>query len=482
MTKETKGTGESGKLGGVPQASAAEAAIFDLKPHLVKCMLEEPFYSKVLRTITKIRTDQIPTAGVLAKEGDIKMWWNPGFFAALTAEEIKSVIKHECLHLVFEHTTNRKHLPHLIWNYATDLAINSFLADNIPTFALVPGRAFPPLTTEQEAEMSVEGLARRQALSDLLESFPMFKASEWYFARLLESDVIKDWMDDQKGDGGRGEPGEGDCTGDGGGGGPGGTGEEGDSGMSGGGPSEGMPDTLDDHGGWDDMSDEDKEFIKAKIKQAAKDAARECDAKGGWGSIPAELRQQIRQALSNEVPWQSILKRFVGYSRRSNRTTSWSKIHSSYGAIVPGVKRGYESSIAVYIDQSGSVGGQELELLFAELRSLAKRTEFTTFHFDCTVDLDSKATWRKGKLPEAHRTRSGGTCFKAPTVHANNNKKDFDGYIILTDGYASQPPPSHLTRAWVITPDGAVPEWMENSKDVVIKMGWPADRSEAKAA
>jgi len=456
MTKETKGTSGADKtVGGIIMASEEEAAAFELKPYLVKCMLEEPFYSKVLRTITKIRTDDIPTAGVLSTDGDIRMWWNPRFFAALPVKHVLGVLKHECLHLVFEHTTTRKHTPHLIWNYATDLAINSHLDGELPAFGLMPGRAFPELTEEDMEKMDEKGIARRQQLSDLIESFPTCQASEWYFGRLMESDAVKEALEDL-------ENGENDGDGEGG--------------------LGGMPGTMDDHGGWDEMSEEDREFIKAKIKQAASEAQKECDSKGSWGTVPAELRAQIREALSNEVPWQAILKRFVGYSRRANRMTSWSKIHSSYGAIAPGVKRGYQSSVAVYVDQSGSVGNDELELLFAELRMLAKKTEFATYHFDTEIDEDSKQVWKRGKTPTAHRTRSGGTCFKAPTKHANKNKRIYDGYIILTDGYAPQPGPSHLPRAWVITPDGQVPDWMSNSKDVVIKMGWPVDKTAAAAA
>ena len=454
MSKDNKGTGNTDQVGGIKMASEEEGAAFNLEKYLVKCMLEEPFYSKVLRTVTKTATDEIPTAGVLAKDGNIRMWYNPRFFAALPVKQVLGVIKHECLHLVFEHTTTRKHNPHLIWNYATDLAINSHLDGELPEFGLMPGREFPELTEEEMEKMEPKSIERRRAMSALIASFPKFEASEWYFARLMENDAVKEALEEANSKGG----------------------EDGEEGL------DGMPGTMDDHGGWGDMSEEDRELLKAKIKQAAKDAQRECDSKGNWGSVPAELRQQIREALSNEVPWQTILKRFVGYSRRSNRTTSWNRIHSTYGTVSPGIKRGYESSVAVYIDQSGSVGNDELSLLFAELRNLAKKTEFTTFHFDTEVDLDSKAVWRRGKTPEAHRTRCGGTCFEAPTAHANKNKRDFDGYIILTDGYAPQPKPSHLTRAWVITPDGQVPDWMANSRDVVIKMNWPVDKAEAKAA
>ena len=142
--------------------------------------------------------------------------------------------------------------------------------------------------------------------------------------------------------------------------------------------------------------------------------------------------------------------------------------------MVPGAKRGYTSSVATYIDQSGSVSDRELALCFGELKNLAKNTEFTCYHFDTEIDEKSKQVWKRAKTPNAHRTRGGGTCFKAPTAHAVKNRKNFDGYIILTDGYAADPGPSRIPRAWVITPDGAVQDWMNTyKKDIVVQMKWP---------
>ena len=42
------------------------AANFDLGPHLLRLMWDEPFFSHMLRRVTKVKTDKIPTAGVLA--------------------------------------------------------------------------------------------------------------------------------------------------------------------------------------------------------------------------------------------------------------------------------------------------------------------------------------------------------------------------------------------------------------------------------
>ena len=92
------------------------AAKFDLEPHRVKMMLDEPFFAGVLRAVNYEKTEAIPTAGVLAKDGDIHMWWNPKFLAGLTDKQVKGLLKHEAMHLALEHTTSRRMTPHIIHN------------------------------------------------------------------------------------------------------------------------------------------------------------------------------------------------------------------------------------------------------------------------------------------------------------------------------------------------------------------------------
>ena len=150
MAAKAKNENTATEAAGIQFADEATAKMFDIKPHLVAMMLEEPFYGKVLRKVTKIPTTRIRTAGVLAKDGDIKMWFNKAFLAALRSKHIRGVMKHEMLHLIFEHTTTRKFEPHIIWNYATDLAINSHLVDEVPDFGLFPGKAFKALTEEDK--------------------------------------------------------------------------------------------------------------------------------------------------------------------------------------------------------------------------------------------------------------------------------------------------------------------------------------------
>ncbi|MAI57610.1 MAG: hypothetical protein CML56_01250 [Rhodobacteraceae bacterium] len=410
-------------LAPVQEASDAEAAAFRLDPHLIGLMWDEPFFSKILRTVTKVKTDDIPTAGVLAKDGDVKMWWNPKFLAGLTSLQVKGLLKHECFHLIFEHTTTRKHDPHIVWNYATDLAINSMIPeDELPEGGLIPGKAFKELTEEDKAKMGDERVKQFEALSNLIASFPKNESSEWYFARLMEDEDAKDALTNPAGGGEGGE-----------------------------GPM--IPGTMDDHGGWDEMSDEERELVKGKVKQALENAVKECDQSGQWGSVGAEHRATLREMISKEIDWKAVLKQFCGMSRRADRTSNIRRLNRKYAGIHPGAYRSYTSSIAVYVDQSGSVGDEDLALLFGELRTLAKHTEFTLYNFDTEVDESSERVWRGNKAPGMQRTRCGGTDFEAPTKHANKNKSKFDGYLILTDGECSEPKtPNRLKRGWVITP------------------------------
>ena len=440
MAKNTTAT----EIAPAKLANDEQAAAFKLDPHLISLMWAEPFFSKILRKVTKKESTSIPTAGVLAKEGQLFFWWNRKFLAGLTADQVKGLLKHECYHLIFEHTTTRRHDPHIVWNYATDLAINSLIPEHeLPEGGLIPGNAFAELTAEQKEKMGEEAVARYERVSAKIESFPKEKSAEWYFSHL--QDVAEDIENEQQA-GGNGESGDGEGEG-----------------------TPGMPGPMDDHDGWDDLSDEERELVKGKVKAALEEAVRDADSSGQWGSVPGSVRGTLRDMISNEIPWQSVLKQFCGMTRRANRASNVKRINRKYPGIHPGVERGYTSSIAVYIDQSGSVDDASLALFFGELKQLARRTKITIYNFDTEVDVDSEREWDRSRTPGLNRTRCGGTDFEAPTKHANANTSRFDGYLILTDGECYEPSKSRLKRGYVICP-GRELYFKAPKRDFVIQM------------
>lgn len=400
----------------------------DLSPHMLRMMFDEPFFARILRGINIEFGDAVPTAGVMVKDGDVHMLVNPDFISGLSDAEVKGLLKHECFHLAFEHCTSRKLEPHGVANVAADLAINSDIPESeLPEGGLIPGKAF-------------EGPGADSPLGRLIATLPKHESQEWYFTKIMQDEEAKQ-------------------------------------------QAAGEGNGFDDHGGWGEMTDEEKELVKGKVREALKEAVKEADGSGKWGSVGSSMRKKLREMVSNEVDWRSILKQFCGLSKRGTRTTTWSNVnvvhlHPEHGPLATGAKRGYTSSVAVYIDQSGSVDQAALELAFAELRSLARHTEFTTFHFDTTVDEKSETVWKKGRTPTAHRTRSGGTCFDCVTKHANKNRNRFDGYIIITDGEASKPKPSKLKRCWLIVP-GRQLLFSPDKRDFVAKMKGPKDKSQA---
>ena len=429
MEPMKKNEGTSTDLPAGRDATPEQIAQFRMGDHLVGLMLHEPFFSQILVKLNKSESDAIPTAGVLVKDCVPWLYWNPKFVAALENLKVRGLLKHECYHLIFNHCTQRKQEPHRVWNFATDLAINSIISKSeLPDGGLYPG---DPLDLSRITDP--EQLARWKKVSDLIETFPVQQTSEWYFGELMKDPEVKETVEGQSGD-------------------------------------EGF--SMDDHEGWGDMTDEERQVVEGRIKQAVAEATRRCDSNGQWGSVPSEIQGRIREMVSNEVNWKSLLKNFCGRTNRANRSSTMKRINRKYPYVHPGRKRGHSAHLAIYMDQSGSVSDEDISLLFGELNNLGRMMQFTLIPFDSTVDTDNEVAWRRGQKLPPRRWRTGGTNFDAVAKHAEENAHRFDGYIVLTDGECSDPGPSRMRRAWVIVPDRKL-YFAPHPKDVVISMKRP---------
>ena len=77
---------------------------FDLKLHAYRLLMDEPFFAALSRKIEKRADYNIPTAGVRVcpDSAQFEMIYNPDFFAKLSEEHVRGVLKHEFYHLIFE--------------------------------------------------------------------------------------------------------------------------------------------------------------------------------------------------------------------------------------------------------------------------------------------------------------------------------------------------------------------------------------------
>jgi predicted metal-dependent peptidase len=192
-----------------------------------------------------------------------------------------------------------------------------------------------------------------------------------------------------------------------------------------------------------------KQMAEERVKEFIKDAAEEASKSGrGWGSVPADCRKQIMDAISTKVDWRKVLRYFVKQSQKANKRSTVRKINKRYPYMHPGKKATRTAKIAIAIDQSGSVSEEMLGAFFGELNSLAKIAEFTVIPFDTRVDPDKNFVWKKGMSRKRERTMHGGTCFDAPTKFVNETG-GFDGLIVCTDMEAPKPVRCNVQRLWI---------------------------------
>jgi predicted metal-dependent peptidase len=393
---------------------------YDLNQEILKLLMDEPFYAALSRRLDKRMTQSVPTAGVrFSKEREcFELVYNSEFMEKLTQKQRKGVLLHEFWHIILGHVTGR--VPDGVnfkaWNFATDLAINSPLTkggqdrDLLPEGCLMPG----------EGEFA---------------DFPHYLAAEKYL------EMLKKKREEQE------ENGEGES-------------QDASSGEDGEGAGGGGSQTLDDHSDWEEGAGQGtaeesamKEIAAEKLRQAVKEAAEEAASGRGFGSCSGDARRLIMDAIKTKVDWRKVLRSFCQNSIRADKKHTQRRLNKRFPWIHAGVKVRREASIAICIDQSGSVDDQMLVKFYKEINKLADLVTFDVIPFDTAVGEDWVYTWKKGQKRAWERVMFGGTCFDAPTKWVN--EKGYDGMIVLTDMMAPKPKRANCKRLWMTTKEFA---------------------------
>lgn len=408
-----------------------------LERTITQLWMDEPFLGGVSMTITKRLDTSCKTAYVGVNKHrftEIMMGFNPSFFDEQSMAKGKGLIKHEVYHVLFQHIFDR--IPadkdkRLIWNFGTDLAINSLIGrENLPDCGLFPG--VKPKNCKDEK------------LADLIASFPTNEASEWYYDKLVEYAEEK-----AKAEGNSGKKGLGTLVLD----------------LDGTG--------FDDHDGWGELPDELKDALREEIRGMIENGVRRVQEKNNhWGSVPFHIQEAIAKFLSKEIDWKSILRQFLGNIRTTERSSTIKRVNKKVPYVFPGVKRKTAARILFATDQSGSMADEEVQKAFAAIWDCSNETEVDVINWDTEVDEDSFCTWKKNQKHEWKRTRSGGTDVNcvAEFVNRPSNRGKWTGVVIFTDGYTPTLT-GQLVGAktlWLITENGTTECVREN--DLVIQM------------
>lgn len=354
------------------------------------------FFAKVLASISRSPTKDIPTAGVWFNEDKsrFELIYNPDFFSYLTTEQRTAIFAHEAMHIVFDHVTTRKKDNHTIWNIATDLTINSELMEKLPEGVNIPGRG--------KINLCLPGVGR-------FENFKKQRASEVYYRQIMNDEDLKKELECAYG-------------GDG---------------------------AFDYHGGWGKPDEGKVKVAKERLKRSIKRCYQDAMKDSSYGNIPEHIRKRIEALFKNQVDWRRVLGSFVTRSVKATRYNTRKRVNRRYPMIHPGRARRREARIAVSIDQSGSVDDELLTMFFSELRGLSRLATFVVIPFSSEVREDEIFTWKKGSNREVERVDTGGTDFQCVTDYVNKNSREFDGHVILTDMGAPEPGPTRVQRMWL---------------------------------
>ena len=432
--------------------------------------MQEPYYGILLSAMDRFPTDKIPTMGVMRSGNVFRLGYNPAFIADKDLATMMAYLKHECMHIAFNHftlfdTPASCAAEQELRNIAADMEINGYIDwSGVNTNGLVFARDF--------------------GWGDKLGTME-------YFGRLLNINQQQNQAQNPKNpcNGGLGGKSQNQSSG----GQQGqqngnsqnqsqsqgqqqnqnqaqsqGQGQNGNNqgnlngkGQSGAGQNDMQLSSqmqneaqkqFDDHSMWpNDMTEDEIENLRQSIDDLVDFAAEEVEK--GCGTVPGEMVGRIKLIRERKKPkpvadWKKYFRRYIG-NEFSDQIKKSRKRESKRFPDAAGNRHRRKSHILVAIDTSGSVSMPEYREFFGQLRTMKD----VTFH---VVECDTRIQFEydfNGKIRETLHG-GGGTDFYPPVQMYLENRRKYEGLVYFTDGGALIPSNTPKETLWVVSSKG----------------------------
>ena len=374
--------------------------------HLLK---SRPFYGQLLLQFRRRTMATDKALAVTISDGIPTLLINPERYALFSDDEQAALLEHLVKHILHLHPSRRKERQHWAWDLACDLAINPGI-ENLPSEAPQPVRL----------------------------KFPEGLAAEEYYQRLILMPVL----------GTLEKPGSGDKP------------TQTESGQQAPGPQDQQnlrPYPLDDHQYWQEADRTPQALADQVVRQMVRAAWKKCSQ-----DIDEALSRLLAPFLAPpRIPWQQILRQFVGTAGRIGKTTTWSRPHRRFGHMTPGIRKQQYLNLLVAIDVSESTDTQPLREAFAnELMNIARarQSRITVLYTGSRIQ---KIDTFSGSTPVVEVFRGGGFTDLRPAFDYASQQEPRPGAIIyLTDGHGPAPEFCNIPTLWVLSPEGQKPtDW-----------------------
>ncbi|MBD1401685.1 DUF2201 family putative metallopeptidase [Pelovirga terrestris] len=378
-----------------------------LEDAIVRLLKQRPFYGHFLlqfrrrpyqgrKAVAVTLIDALPTLMVSSQH-----------FACFSSDEQQALLEHLVKHILHLHPCRRRDRHPRLWDLACDLAINPGI-DNMPAEAPRPERLKLGL-----------GLAAEEYYDQL---------------RLIPR------LGDQLG------AGDGDNSAD----------------ISGEQTTDRSAATLeamqlqplDDHQHWQDAERTPEALSEQVVRQMVQSAWHESRDEGA-----GDLRALIHSYLTPPtIPWQQILRQFIGTAGRVGKTATWKRAHRRFDQTTPGIRKKQYLNLVVGIDVSDSTDTQPLRETFAgELLRIAqaRQSRITVLYAGSRIQ---KISTFSGNPAVIETFRGGGFTDLRPIFdYARLMQPRPAAIIYLTDGFGPAPEASDIPTLWVLSPEGQKP-------------------------
>lgn len=197
----------------------------------------------------------------------------------------------------------------------------------------------------------------------------------------------------------------------------------------------------------------------------------QCEESGQWGSLGANLIERIKSSAKTRINWRIMLGGFRGRILSSRHKLTRMRPSRRFDFEQMGSIREFDTRLLVAMDVSGSISKTVISYFLGVINSSFRYgiRQLDVIQFDVNV---TTVMTIKQALSSFSAVGRGGTNFQPAVDYAVKN--DYDGLVILTDGYGPEPtlPKSaSLKILWVCTDENSYETnhiWMEKTGRVCI--------------
>ncbi len=377
-----------------------------LENAVVRLLKQKPFYGHLLLGFRRRVVQDQGGLGITISNGTPILSVDPQTFAAYSAGAQVALLEHGIKHLLHLHPVRGRGVHRLTWDVATDLAINPSIA-NMPEAAPRPERF--KLETGLAAEEYARLLTRPFDIGNL--------EGEGFGNASLEA-----------------------------------FGQDDESGRSDADQSSSTP--VDDHSLWNEADSTPERLAEQVVRDLVREAHRKAH-----GEVPEDITGLIEGWLAPPgIPWQQILRQFIGTAGRIGRQSSWQRQHRRFQHNTPGVRKRRQLKLLVAIDVSESTDEGPLRETFArELLQIARGRDSHITVLYAHSRIRRIDQFRSSQM-SAEVFHGGGFTDLRPVFDYAKEMHPLPAAVIyLTDGYGPAPEEMEFPTLWVLTPDGQKP-------------------------